>query len=199
METIRKPKQQRAIIKFDKIVESGFKLICKSGYYNINTKEIAKEAGVSTGIIYQYFNDKHDILMSGLEKYGDAIFFPMLTTKNNDTNFTNFKELLNKMIDNYINNHKISAVAHEELMAMVHLDKDVADYYYQREIKMTDTIKNILENNNFKDENLEEKVHIMINLIDDLCHEIIYHKHNDMNYDIMKELVIDTITKIFDK
>ena len=197
METIRKPRQQRAIIKFDKIVESGFKLICKSGYYNINTKEIAKEAGVSTGIIYQYFNDKHDILMSGLEKYGDAIFFPILANNNIDIKFKNFKELLNKMIDNYINNHKISAVAHEELMAMVHLDKDVAAYYYQREIKMTDTIKSILQNNNFDDENLEEKVHIMINLIDDLCHEIIYHKHDDMNYDIMKNLVVDTIINLF--
>ena len=193
METIRKPKQERAIIKFDKIIKAGFKLICESGYYNINTAEIAKEAGVSTGIIYQYFNDKHDILMAGLEKYGDAIFFPMLTNNNKNIKFTNFKELLNKMIDNYINNHKISAVAHEELMAMVHLDKDVAAYYYKREIEMTNEIKQILENNNFNNENLEEKVHIMINLIDDLCHEIIYHKHDDM-----KNLIIDTIIKLFD-
>ena len=197
METIRKPKQERAIIKFDKIIKAGFKLICESGYYNINTAEIAKEAGVSTGIIYQYFSDKHDILMAGLEKYGNAIFFPMLTNNNKNIKFTNFKELLNKMIDNYINNHKISAVAHEELMAMVHLDKDVAAYYYKREIEMTNEIKEILENNNFNNENLEEKVHIMINLIDDLCHEIIYHKHDDMNYNEMKNLVIDTIIKLF--
>lgn len=197
METIRKPKQERAIIKFDKIIKAGFKLICESGYYNINTAEIAKEAGVSTGIIYQYFSDKHDILMAGLEKYGNAIFFPMLTNNNKNIKFTNFKELLNKMIDNYINNHKISAVAHEELMAMVHLDKDVAAYYYKREIEMTNEIKEILENNNFNNENLEEKVHIMINLIDDLCHEIIYHKHDDMNYNEMKNLVIDTIITLF--
>lgn len=198
METIRKPKQERAIIKFDKIISAGFKLICESGYYNINTAEIAKEAGVSTGIIYQYFSDKHDILMAGLEKYGNAIFFPMLTNNNKNIKFNNFKELLNKMIDNYINNHKISAVAHEELMAMVHLDKDVAAYYYEREIEMTNEIKQILENNNFTNKNLEEKVHIMINLIDDLCHEIIYHKHDDMNYSEMKNLVIDTIIKLFD-
>ena len=35
---------------------------------------IAKKAGVSTGIVYQYFKDKKDILMSGLEKYADDIF-----------------------------------------------------------------------------------------------------------------------------
>lgn len=199
METIRKPKQERAKQKFDKIVASGFELITKKGYNNINTKEIAKYAGVSTGIVYQYFSDKHDILMSGLNKYGDEIFFPMLNKKNDNIKFTNFNDLLNTMIDNYIKNHKISKIAHEELMALVHLDKDVAKYYYERELKLTTIVKNILENNNFKDDNLEEKVHITIHLIDDLCHEIIYHKHNDMNYDKMKELTINTILKLLNQ
>ena len=75
---MRNPKQERAILKKEKIIDAGFKLICENGYYNINTATIAKEAGVSTGIVYQYFNDKHDILIEGLKKYGNDIFFPML-------------------------------------------------------------------------------------------------------------------------
>ena len=42
-----------------------------------------------------------------------------------------------------------------------------------------------------------EKVHIMMGLIDNLCHEIIYHKHDDMNYDIMTNLVIENIKNLF--
>ena len=75
MENIRKPKQLRAIAKKEKIIASGFELICQNGYYNTNTAEIAKKAGVSTGIIYQYFEDKYDIFMNALQKYGDDIFF----------------------------------------------------------------------------------------------------------------------------
>ena len=119
--------------------------------------------------------------------------------KNNNLNFKfdNFEKLLENMIENYINNHKISKIAHEEIMAMVHSDKEIAEFYYKNEIEMTNKIKRLLIYNNFKDNNLEEKTHIMINLIDDLCHEVIYHKHYDMNYDIMKKLVIETIIKLF--
>ena len=194
---MRNPKQERAILKKEKIIDAGFKLICENGYYNINTATIAKEAGVSTGIVYQYFNDKHDILIEGLKKYGNDIFFPMLKNNNLNFKFDNFEKLLENMIENYINNHKISKIAHEEIMAMVHSDKEIAEFYYKNEIEMTDKIKRLLIYNNFKDNNLEEKTHIMINLIDDLCHEVIYHKHYDMNYDIMKKLVIETIIKLF--
>lgn len=194
---MRNPKQERAILKKEKIIDAGFKLICENGYYNINTATIAKEAGVSTGIVYQYFNDKHDILIEGLKKYGNDIFFPMLKNNNLNFKFDNFEKLLENMIKNYINNHKISKIAHEEIMAMVHSDKEIAEFYYKNEIEMTNKIKRLLIYNNFKDNNLEEKTHIMINLIDDLCHEVIYHKHYDMNYDIMKKLVIETIIKLF--
>lgn len=194
---MRNPKQERAILKKEKIIDAGFKLICENGYYNINTATIAKEAGVSTGIVYQYFNDKHDILIEGLKKYGNDIFFPMLKNNNLNFKFDNFEKLLKNMIENYINNHKISKIAHEEIMAMVHSDPEIAEFYYKNEIEMTNKIKRLLIHNNFKDNNLEEKTHIMINLIDDLCHEVIYHKHDDMNYDIMKKLVIETIIKLF--
>ena len=82
-------------------------------------------------------------------------------------------------------------------MSMVHSDKRVAEYYYKRELEMTNSLKEILLNNNFKDDNLSEKAHIMMGLIDNLCHEITYHKHNDMKYDIMENLVIDNIKNLF--
>ena len=62
---------------------------------------------------------------------------------------------------------------------------------------MTNNIKKILLKNNVKDNNLYEKVHIMIGLIDNLCHEIIYHKHNNMDYNTMTNLVVDNINNLF--
>lgn len=196
-ELVRNPKQKRAIEKKEKIIEAGFDLICKNGYYNTNTALIAAHASVSTGIVYQYFKDKYDILIAGLEKYGDDIFFPILKTKNIKFNKDNFDDFIKDMIKHYINNHKVSSVAHEEIMSMVHSDKKIAEYYYKREIEMTNTIKDILITNGFNENNLYEKVHIMIGLIDNLCHEVIYHRHSDMNYDIMTTLVISNIKSLF--
>ena len=197
MNNIREPKQKRAIEKKEKIIKAGFNLICKNGYYNTNTAEIAKEAKVSTGIVYQYFEDKHDIFIEGLNTYGEEIFFPLLNYNNQKIDMKNIKELMKNMINTYVKNHKVSKIAHEEIISMVHSDEEVAKYYYKREIEATKQIKNILIANNFKDNNLTEKVHIMLGMIDNLCHEIIYHKHKNMNYEEMTDIVINSIINLF--
>ena len=67
--TIRQPRQERSIEKKNKIINAGYELFSEVGYYGTNTAEIAKRAGVSTGIVYGYFQDKRDILISVLEIY----------------------------------------------------------------------------------------------------------------------------------
>ena len=193
---IREPIQKRSIEKKEKIIHSGFELICEKGYYNTNTAEIAKNAGVSTGIIYQYFKDKHDIFIEALKKFADNIFFPMLDIQLKDFNKNNLNEIVRKMIDNFIQNHKLSQSAHEEIMAMAHSDKDVAFYFHKREIEMTEKIYNLLVENGFDSKNLMEKSHIAIALIDNLCHEIVYHKHHELNYNVMTDICIETIVKL---
>ena len=194
---IREPIQKRSIEKKEKIIEAGFELICKQGYHNTNTAEIAKAAGVSTGIVYQYFEDKHDIFICGLEKYADNIFYPMPDFPDKKFSKKDFKEILENMIDTYIENHKLSESAHQEIMAMTHSDEKVSYYFFKREMEITAKISNYLENNGFSNKNLTEKVHVMIGMIDNLCHEIVYHKHEEIDYDVMKKIVIENILTLF--
>jgi len=49
------------------IVRAAVKLFSGEGYYTTTIQQIAKEAGVSTGLIYQYFRDKDDILFLSLK------------------------------------------------------------------------------------------------------------------------------------
>lgn len=190
---IRKPKQKRSIEKYDKIVDAGWTLISKNGYYNTNTAEIAEYAKVSTGIVYQYFKDKHDILIAGINKYGDEIFFPALKI-NKEYSDKDFIKIIQNMIDEYINEHKISKNAHEEIMSMVHNDHEIAKYYYEREMNITNQIYEIL--NNSQDRYLKEKIHIIVGMIDNLCHEVVYHKHKELDYNKMTDIVIKNIESI---
>ena len=193
---IRKPVQKRSIETKEKIIEAGFNLICEKGYYNTNTAEIAKSAGVSTGIVYQYFRDKHDILIEGIQKFSKDIFYPMLNIEHEKITKNELRNILKNMINKFIKKHKLSQSAHEEITAMTHSDKEIADFFQKNEIYMTKTIANLLIENDFNKENLLEKVHIALNLIDNLCHEIVYHKHEELNYDIMTENVIDLIVDL---
>lgn len=191
---IREPIQKRSIEKKEKIIKAGFELICEKGYYNTNTAEIAKAAGVSTGIIYQYFKDKHDILVEGIKRYASDIFYPMLNvTSNIKIDKNNLDFILRNMINAFVENHKLSQIAHEEIMSMTHSDKEIAEFFQENEMVMTKNISKILVDNGFDSKNLDEKVHISIHLIDDLCHEIVYHKHKDLDYDVMINLVIENI------
>ena len=196
-EQVRNPKQKRAIEKKENIIDAGFDLICKNGYHNTNTAEIAKKANVSTGIVYQYFRDKNDILLAALEKHGDNVFFPILEFAIDEYDIKNFDKDLKKLIENQIKNHKLSKKAHEEITAMIHVDQKVANYFYEKEIEVTEKITNLLLNNGFQKENLKEKVHIVMGIIDNLCHEVTYHKHKSLNYNAMTEITIKLIKDIF--
>lgn len=193
---IRKPIQKRSIETKEKILKAGFELICEKGYYNTNTAEIAKAANVSTGIVYQYFKDKHDILIESLHTYGSSIFYPMVKISEKDFAKYDLDTILRNMINKFIKNHKVSQSAHKEIMAMVHSDDDVAEIYHNSEIEMTNKLTNVFVNNGIKTEHLKEKIHVAVNLIDDLCHEIVYHKHDSMDYDVMINVVVDSIKNL---
>lgn len=194
MGEIRNPIKKNSIEKKNKILEKGFTLMCEKGYHNVNSVDIAKYAGVSTGIIYQYFTDKRDIFIEGVKNYSSNIMFPMINILDNtkiDKN--NLEKILNSMIDSFINTHKMSKKAHEELIAMSHIDDEINQIFKDNELKMNEKIVNTLKYNNFNVKNLNEKVHIIIGLIDNFCHEIVYHAHKSLNYDEMKKEVINIV------
>ena len=197
---IREPIQKRSIEKKEKIIKYGFELICEKGYYNTNTAEIAKAAGVSTGIVYSYFNDKHDILLEGLKRYANNIFYPSIDfIKDMTITQNNLNEIVRKVITQFVKNHKLSQTAHEEITAMAHSDNDVALFFHENEIEITNVIVELLKKNEFNYKDLVERVHITIGLIDNLCHEIVYHKHKNINYDTMTDIVINEIVHILTK
>lgn len=197
MNNIREPIKKTSIAKKKKIIKEGFNLICNKGYHNITCIDIAKASEVSTGIIYQYFHDKRDIFLEGVKNYANNIIFPMINIIDTENiTKTNLKQTVSNIIDIYIKSHKISYTAHEELMSMSHQDKEISKIFQDKEMELTNKISNILISNNFPNTNIKEKVHIIIGIIDKYCHEVVYHKHNELNYTTMKEEILNIITNI---
>ena len=191
MGNIRIPIKKTSIQKKEKIVKVGFELMCKKGYYNVSTVDIAKKTGVSTGIIYQYFNDKRDIFIEGIRDYSDKIMFPMFSIiDGKKVDRDNFELILSEMIDKFIKTHTMKKEAHEELMAMSYLDSEIGTFFKNMEFTVTQKISKLLVDSGFESNHIKEKVHILVNLIDNYCHEVVYHKHEELNYEIMKQEII---------
>jgi len=54
------------------IVRAAVRLFSERGYYTTTIQEIARQAGVSTGLVYQYFRDKDDLLLLALMQVLDS-------------------------------------------------------------------------------------------------------------------------------
>ena len=130
---IYEPKQKRSIEKKNHIIiETGIELMTKKGYHHTTTDDIAAAAGGSTGIIYRYFKDKHDILIDGLRFYFKKMeqeqYFSVETA--NSDNIGLFAEnLLARFLAIHLDHRDI----HEELEAMRHSDSEVAALYDKTE------------------------------------------------------------------
>ncbi|PWA10426.1 TetR family transcriptional regulator [Pueribacillus theae] len=55
-------------IRKGQVIEAAKKCIVDKGLSNLSMKDIAKEAEVSTGIIYHYFKNKEDVLLQVLKE-----------------------------------------------------------------------------------------------------------------------------------
>ena len=196
MGEVREPIKKNSIAKKNKIIADGFELICNQGYHNVSCVDIAKYCGVSTGIIYQYFKDKRDIFIEGVKLYSDKIMFPLLKIENKKITKDNIEFIMKDIILKSIKQNTMTKKAHQELMSMSCLDKEVLKIFSDKELEITEKLVDILKHNGFSEINLNEKVHLIINLIDDLCHETVYHKHQNINYDVLIDETVKLIVNI---
>lgn len=190
---IRKPQQQRSIEKKQWIIEAGYALFTQKGFHNTNTMEIAKAAGVSTGTVYSYFQDKKDIFKACLTKYYEEIINPVYRTISEVRDLANLEDVIARIIDTSIEAHTTSRSAHDEIMAMTFLDEDIRKLALEFEEKSVLTLAELLREAGIRLEHPHEKIHTAFNLVESYCHEAVYHRHEFIDYEVMKREVVAMI------
>jgi AcrR family transcriptional regulator len=116
--------QRRAVETREKIMASAIDLYIEKGYHKATVDEIAKHAGVSTGIAYRYFKNKKELLL-------EALAF----------SFEHIAEIAGVSEDDFLGKdveHVLTAFErihtdyrefHEELEGLRHSDSDVKKLY----------------------------------------------------------------------
>ncbi len=196
---IREPKQERSIDKKNRIVQAGFEMFSKVGYYNTNTVQIAKQAGVSTGIVYGYFKDKRDILLDVLDIYVCNVFQPIFNIIDSFSAPINLPEMVAKVLDCAIDLHKRNANIHEALHSMTHTDDAVSAKFIALEDEITIKIAQKLNSFGIESPTLAERVHFAMDIVQSYSHEFVYDHHSYINYDEMRTIVINTIVALFNQ
>lgn len=199
MET-RTPLQKRGIETKKKIMNAGVSLFSTKGYYNINSKVIAKEADVSIGSFYAYFKDKKELLIELIKDFKDQKFKLVYSELENHQEPDNscevdvileFKSNITKFVNNLIfSTMKYPTEFHIELLQLSYRDEDIkSEYneYCQEEIAY---LKEVFTNfpNNFNNRQIDHLAQLIQKLNDSFIFMIL--KEED---DIIKKSLISIL------
>jgi AcrR family transcriptional regulator len=193
---LREPKQKRAIEKKQNIIRASYKLFSDKGYYKTNTVEIALEAGISTGIVYSYFQDKKDILIEVDKFYISSLseqFEPLLCAP---INKKSLPLMIKNFIDISISSHTMNVEAHNEFLALSLLEKDIFTLFNDFENSVLSKLYILLVAAGFSKTNLLEKVSISYGIVEQVCHNYIQQKQTQEELDITKSLAIHVIVTL---
>ena len=193
---IREPRQERSIEKKNKIIRAGYELFSEVGYYNTNTAEIAKRAGVSTGIVYGYFRDKKDILTAVLTLYMDKICEPIFGMFD-DISASGIREVIPKILDSVIIAHRDNAKIHEALHSMTHTDEEVNAAFIRLEDEITLRLESALTEAGIGLDAPRERIHFAMDVIQSFAHEYVYDHHEYIDYAKMRGIVTETLYALF--
>jgi len=65
--------KQIAVLRKRQITGAAYEIIAEKGYYNFTMMDIAKRAGVSSGLIHHYFKDKENMLVTLLREMQQTV------------------------------------------------------------------------------------------------------------------------------
>lgn len=198
MSEIRTPTQRRALEKKQRILEAGLYLFSTIGYYKTDTAKIAKQANVSTGIVYSYFKDKTDILIQAISI---AIAKKMIPIYDFIETFTmeNANEKVKQLVELLIGYHNESAVLHSNVSNLLTSSDGFKEMYSDITETAVETIAKILVKKGFSPTNIHERIHIATTLAENMSHEIAFSTTPCIDYEAIKEITTKLLIELINQ
>jgi len=163
----RIPKQKRSREKYEAILSASIIVLSREGYVGTNTSNIAQEAGVAVGSLYEYFPNKESIFMAFLDTQVEDILRQIKTSvvtnkilsRKNETE-SPLKSWLRLVVEAcHLNRNLLRVLVSEipgilDLLSLQNLD-----------VQLMPLAKFLNEGSNLSEEQLAKKTYILSNLL----------------------------------
>lgn len=188
----RIPKQERSKQTKLSIIHTGLRLFSEKGFYKTNSKEIAREAGVSIGTFYIYFQDKKALFKEVLVDYHNKI-----RTVLEDFEIEKYlktgekKDFLIYLINKLIEAHDIYPQFHQEVSVMAQSDPDILKLIEKTELEFLKVTKSILFTwkDKLRVKDIEAAAIVVQTSTEEIVHAMIFSKYNIPGQRIINELI----------
>ena len=196
---VRVPRQKRAQAKKDAIVQASYALFCEKGYYGTNTAEIAKQAGVSTGIVYSYFQDKKDILNEVVRLYLARLregARPLLAAAASGEDLA---AVTGRFLDLVLGSHQMDRAAHNEFLALALRHEDIGQLFAAFEDELLHSLAAALqERRGLPGGQLVEKLRIGYGIVEKLCHYVMNGRIDENDWPATKAIAVSVIVRLLE-
>ncbi|MHA1585550.1 MAG: TetR/AcrR family transcriptional regulator [Promethearchaeota archaeon] len=164
--------------KIKLIIDTFLDLVEKKGYANVSTNQVAKNAGISIGTIYKYFENKADILDQGFQTsisdFGEMPDFIEMITEHNENKIRSF-------IQRFLGSHRAHYKLNEAIDQATILNQEIFHKFQdniEKTIRQFATYvsKNDHRFSNISIDELVKALMISINTIDNIIHQHLFRR-----------------------
>ena len=173
---VRKPSQARSIAKKKRIVQTAYKLFDQKSYQAVSIRLIAREAGVSIGTIYSYFQDKKDIFIAVRDLYRDEMFARFLKLIHEELQESaTLEEGIQALIQTLYAFFREHAILHRENIILTLMDEDHKRDHLVRERNNGRAIVDLFYDR-FQDRISREKTEVVSYVVHRTVREVVQHQ-----------------------
>lgn len=112
----RSPRQARARVTVDAIVEATTQVLLEEGYDRLTTARAAERAGVSVGSLYQYFPNKAALVFAVIDRCCENF---LITFEGKTTHRATLTDCIQTLIDVSLVSHHLAPDLHRIVNALV--------------------------------------------------------------------------------
>jgi AcrR family transcriptional regulator len=165
----RQPKQRRARLTVDAVLEAAVKILKQEGFIALTTNRIAEAAGVSIGSVYQYFPDKGAIFAALHRRHIEQID-RMIEVQLLGHATSSLDDLIRAMIEAMVEAHTADPELYELMMTEVpHRADGTKDFAVRHHSAFRLAIASRTHDKK-KLRNLDKTVFIVANMVEALSH-----------------------------
>ena len=187
----RIPQQERSKETKQNILKAGLTLFSEKGFYKTNSKEIAREAGVSIGSFYLYFKNKKDLFKELLLDYHKKIHSVL-----EDIEIETFikagerKEFLRYLINKLIESHEIYPQFHQEIHVMAQSDPEfskIIEFSKTLSYKITKSMMAVWKEQ-LRIENIDAAAIVVQTSTEEIVHKLLFSLSKRQGKKVIDEL-----------
>ncbi len=188
----RRPRQQRAQVTLEAILQAAASLIARDGYPSLTTNKVAERAGVSIGSLYQYFPNKEAILVALLEQHMSTVE-PVIEESMRELADPEvpFAEAMRRLMVRLLDRHRDHPRLQRALTEEVPHPRHIRALHRKQDREYTARVAHLLRHRpDVRVRNVDAAAHVLVQAVSGLSRWLAHEPPDDVDRDACLEEVV---------